>query len=643
VLNIPQATVEEIKSRIDIVDVIGDFVNLNKSGQAFKARSPFTNEKTPSFFVVPSKGIYKCFSSGKGGDAINFIMEYDGLNYTEALKYLAEKYGIEIEEMELTDEEIKSQNERESLFIILNHAKIYFKNNLLNNDEGKAVGLSYFNERGIDQSTIEKFGLGYSLEAWDDFLIQAQKNGFSEEIIAKAGLSVERNEKVYDRFRGRVMFPIHNQTGKVIAFGARTLKKEGKHPKYINSPETEIYHKSSVLFGLHMAKGPIRKEDNCFLVEGYTDVISMHKVGIENVVSSSGTALTEDQVKLLARFSSNVTILFDGDPAGLRASLRGVDLILQGGQNVKIVVLPEGEDPDSLSKQLGSYEFQKYLDEKARDFITFKVNLFIDEAKGDPVKKAETIREIVESISKIPDTIKRTVYIKEASVLLEIDESLLITELNKIILRERKRQEKNRGNKLSDFPLMPDSLVEHSFEESIVDRIENALILQERENIRTLLRYGSRRIKEDKYLYEFLFSELEGVEFVTPVYSEIYQIFKVQIEKGPVDTSFFLENGSDSVKDVVTELITDKYEISPKWKDKYKIVIPNEEDVLGNKIYSDMLRLKLVGIRRFIQNNLNELKSASTNDNQHKFQKIHIELKKSENEIADALGIIVSR
>ncbi|NNF20976.1 MAG: DNA primase, partial [Saprospiraceae bacterium] len=328
---IPQDTINEIKSRIDIVDIIGDFVNLKKSGQAFKAMSPFTNEKTPSFFVVPAKGIYKCFSSGKGGDAINFIMEYDGLSYTEALKYLAAKYGIEIVERELTDEDLQAQNERESLFIINNFAKDYFADQLINSDEGKTIGLSYFHNRGLQKEDIDKFELGYSLESWDDFLKHALEKGFSKEIVEKAGMISRKDDREYDRFRGRVMFPIHNQTGKVIAFGARTLKKDKKVPKYLNSPETDIYYKSKVLYGLHLAKGPIRKEDNCYIVEGYTDVISLHHFGIQNVVSSSGTALTMDQIQLLSRFSENVTVLFDGDPAGVRASLRGIDMLLEGG------------------------------------------------------------------------------------------------------------------------------------------------------------------------------------------------------------------------------------------------------------------------------------------------------------------------
>ncbi len=641
-MNIPQGTIDEIKNRIDIVDVVGDFVNLKRSGQAYKAHSPFTNEKTPSFFVVPSKGIYKCFSSGKGGDAISFVMEYDGLSYMEALKYLAGKYGIEIEEKELSDEDLQAQNEREALFIVLNYAKKYFKSNLHNTDEGKAVGLGYFKERGFTEAIINKFELGYSIDIWDGLLTSALKEGFSKEIIEKSGLSIVKSDKAYDRFRGRVMFPIHNQTGKVIAFGARTLKKEEKQPKYINSPETEIYHKSNILYGLDLAKGPIRKEDNCYLVEGYTDVMSLHQVGIENVVSSSGTSLTEQQVQLLARYSENITVLFDGDPAGIKASLRGVDIILEGGQNVKVVVLPEGEDPDSLSKDLGSYEFNKFLDEKKQDFITFKVNLFIDEAKGDPVKKASTIREIVESISKIPDPIKRMVYIKEAGILLEIDESILITELNKIILKRRKRLERAQPGP-QDFPLMPDSLIDHNLEDDIVDRIGTALVIQERENIRSLIRYGFNKIENDVFLYQYLFNELDEVEFTYPVYHEIFSMFKARVVKDTsFDATYFLENGSEDVKSEIVDMIADKYEISPKWHEKHKIYVPNEEELIESKAYTDLLRLKLVSIKKLIRSNLDSLQNAGKESDQIKYQKIHIELKKSEKKIADGLGIIVS-
>lgn len=640
-MRILQKNIDEIKSRIDIVDVISDFINLKKSGQAYKALSPFTDEKTPSFFVVPSKGIYKCFSSGKGGDAISFIMEYDGLSYTEALKYLAGKYGIEIEEREITEEDIKAQNERESLFIILKYATDYFISNLRNSDEGKSVGLTYFKNRGLTQEIIEKFELGYSLEAWDDLYKAAIKQGFGKDIIEKAGLIIKKEEKVYDRFRGRVIFPIYNQTGKVIAFGARTLKKDTKQPKYVNSPETEIYHKSNVLYGLHMAKGPIRKADNCFLVEGYTDVISLHQVGIENVVSSSGTSLTEEQIRLVSRYSENITVLFDGDPAGIKASLRGIDMLLAGGQNVKAVVLPEGHDPDSYSKELGGYEFRKYLEENAHDFITFKINLFVNEAKGDPVKKATTIRNIVESISQIPDPIKRTVYIKESSVLLDIDESVLMTELNKIILKARRKSTAAAGPPI--IPIMADTVIGQKLEEDVSDRLNAVLRRKEREIIRSLVRYGYKEVADNVYLYQYLFDELGDVKFFTPVYEEIYNMFKNGLSKDEeMEAGYFLEHGSEQVKSEIVDLITDKYALSNKWRDKYNIWVPREEEILSSKSYTDIERLNYAYIKKLIRKNLTELKNAGSKDDQQKYQIIHMELKKTEKKIASVLGIVIS-
>ncbi len=640
-MRILQKNIDEIKSRIDIVDVISDFINLKKSGQAYKALSPFTDEKTPSFFVVPSKGIYKCFSSGKGGDAISFIMEYDGLSYTEALKYLAGKYGIEIEEREITEEDIKAQNERESLFIILKYATDYFISNLRNSDEGKSVGLTYFKNRGLTEEIIEKFELGYSLEAWDDLYKAAIKQGFGKDIIEKAGLIIKKEEKVYDRFRGRVIFPIYNQTGKVIAFGARTLKKDTKQPKYVNSPETEIYHKSNVLYGVHMAKGPIRKADNCFLVEGYTDVISLHQVGIENVVSSSGTSLTEEQIRLVSRYSENITVLFDGDPAGIKASLRGIDMLLAGGQNVKAVVLPEGHDPDSYSKELGGYEFRKYLEENAHDFITFKINLFVNEAKGDPVKKAATIRDIVESISQIPDPIKRTVYIKESSVLLDIDESVLMTELNKIILKARRKSTAAAGPPI--IPIMADTVIGQKLEEDVSDRLNAVLRRKEREIIRSLVRYGYKEVADNVYLYQYLFDELGDVKFFTPVYEEIYNMFKNGLSKDEeMEAGYFLEHGSEQVKSEIVDLITDKYALSNKWRDKYNIWVPREEEILSSKSYTDIERLNYAYIKKLIRKNLTELKNAGSKDDQQKYQIIHMELKKTEKKIASVLGIVIS-
>ncbi|MFN3840875.1 MAG: DNA primase, partial [Cyclobacteriaceae bacterium] len=375
---ISRSTIDEVKNRIDIVDVVSDFVSLKRSGQNYKALSPFTNEKTPSFYVVPSKGIFKDFSSGKGGDAITFVMEHEGLGYLEAIRYLAKKYGVEIIEEEQSAEDQASQNERDSLYIVMNFAKEYFKNLLHHDDEGRSIGLSYFRERGFNDRTLEKFDLGYSLNQWDHFEKHALGSGFSASVLEKAGLVISKEDgqgKTYDRFRGRVIFPVHNLAGKVVAFGARTLSTEKNQPKYINSPETDIYHKSNVLYGLYQAKNEIRKQDFCYLVEGYTDVLSLHQSGIENVVASSGTALTEEQIRLMRRFTENVTVLFDGDAAGVKAALRGIDLILKGGLNVRVVLLPDGEDPDSYSRKMGSTEFSQYLKDNTKDFISFKIDL----------------------------------------------------------------------------------------------------------------------------------------------------------------------------------------------------------------------------------------------------------------------------
>ncbi|MCP4458621.1 MAG: DNA primase, partial [Cytophagales bacterium] len=428
---ISPTTIDEIKNQMDIVDVVGDFVNLKKSGSSLKALSPFSAEKTPSFYVVPSKQIFKDFSSGKGGDAISFVMEIDGLSYVEALKYLAKKYGIEIKEEERTDEQQEAQNKRESLYILINFAKNYFADTLNASEEGKNIGLTYYKERGFTEDTISKFELGYSVNEWDGLLKTAEEKGYSKELLEEAGLVVKGENKIYDRFRGRVIFPIHNITGKTIAFGARTLSKEKNQPKYINSPETELYHKSRVLYGLFQSKLAIRKEDNCFLVEGYTDVISMHQAGVQNVVSSSGTALTEDQVKLIKRYTNNVTVLFDGDAAGIRASIRGIDMLLEGDLDVRAVVMPEGEDPDSYSRKLSVSAFQNFVDTEAKDIIQFKTQLFLEEAGNDPIKKAGIIKDIVTSITKINDPVKRAVYIKECSNLLGIQEQALISEQNK--------------------------------------------------------------------------------------------------------------------------------------------------------------------------------------------------------------------
>ncbi len=417
-------------SRVE--EVIGDFVQLKKSGSNFKGLSPFTDERTPSFMVSPAKQIWKDFSSGKGGTVVSFIMEHEHFTYPEAIKYLAKKYNIEVEETELTNEEKEKADERESLYLVSEFANSYFQDILHQSDKGQAIGLSYFKERGFSLETIKTFQLGYALDEWDAFTKEAVSKSYKLEYLEKTGLTIVKPERNFDRFKGRVIFPIHSMSGRVLGFGGRIMSQDKKAAKYLNSPESDIYHKSKVLYGIYYAKQAIAKEDNCYLVEGYTDVIQLYQKGIKNVVSSSGTALTSDQIRLINRLTRNITVLFDGDAAGTRASLRGIDLILEQGMNVKVCTFPEGEDPDSYARKNSLEELEHFLEEQAVDFIRFKASLLFEETRNDPVKKAETIRDIVNSISKIPDAIKREVYIRECSRIMDISEGVLFSTLAQI-------------------------------------------------------------------------------------------------------------------------------------------------------------------------------------------------------------------
>ena len=426
---ISRTTIDNVFSTARVEEVIGDFVQLKKSGSNYKGLSPFTDERSPSFMVSPVKQIWKDFSSGKGGNVVAFLMEHEHFTYPEAIRYLAKKYGIEIEETEQTSEEKEHQNERESLYLVNEFANKYFQKTLLKTDPGQAIGLSYFKERGFTEDTIKKFQLGYSLDDWQAFTDEALGAGYSLEYLEKTGLTIVKEEKTFDRFKGRVMFPIHSMSGRVLGFGGRILTSDKKAAKYLNSPESEIYHKSKILYGIFHAKQSIAKEDNCYLVEGYTDVIQFHQTGIKNVVASSGTALTSEQIRLINRLTQNITVLFDGDAAGIRASIRGIDLILEQGMNVRVCSFPPGEDPDSFARQNTLEELALYLEENSKDFIRFKASLLVEDAQNDPIKKADTIREIVQSISKIPDKIKKEIYLRECSRIMDISEEVLFSTL----------------------------------------------------------------------------------------------------------------------------------------------------------------------------------------------------------------------
>ncbi|MBK7651862.1 MAG: DNA primase [Flammeovirgaceae bacterium] len=646
---ISRDTIEEIRNRLDIVDVISDFVSLKKAGQNYKALSPFANEKTPSFFVVPAKGIFKDFSSGKGGDAITFVMEHEKMSYSESLRYLAKKYGVEIKEDKQSDESKAALSEREGLYILMNFAKDYYHTQLLTSEEGMSIGLSYFRERGFNDRTIGKFELGYALNGWENFSEEAVAKGYNKELLEKTGLTVKKEEgtekeRSYDRFRGRVIFPVHNISGKVIAFGARMLGKEKNQPKYINSPETEIYHKSDVLYGLYQAKNAIRQQDVCYLVEGYTDVISLHQADVENVVSSSGTALTESQIKLIRRFTENITVLFDGDTAGIKAALRGIDMILKGGLNVRVVLFPDGEDPDSYSRKVGTTEFQKFLSDHTQDFVSFKAGLFASQSAGDPIKKAESIKEIVTSIAQIPDPVKRSVYIQETSSLLKIPEEVLLSELNKILIQERRKTQTDNSRDREVPPISDETIPEIS--EPVKIDAQGMVELQERETIRLLLNYAEKEVDENT-LSDFFLRELDDVTLTNPVYRQIYEDFKNGVSKGEIPNShYFIQHGSEEVKRTVTDLITMRYEPSKHWGDKFKIHFSKEDELVSELALTNVLRLKFRFVQKLMEDNLQKVKQAESSGTWEDLDEALLAqagLKEAEQGLAKMLGIVIAR
>ncbi len=640
-MRISQEIIAQVQERVEIADIVGDFVTLKKKGQNLWACCPFHHEKTPSFSVAPAKGIYKCFGCGKAGDSIQFIMDIESLDFLDAIKFLAQKYGIEIpEEEEEADPAVQqAYNEKESMMIALNFAVKYFQELLWKDAAGRAIGLSYFKERGFSDAIINTFELGYSVQAWDGLLKAAQDKGFSPEILEKAGLIIQKEGKQYDRFRDRVIFPIHNISGKAIAFGARTLSKDKKQPKYLNSPETPVYHKSDVLYGIYQAKQTMRQEDHCYLVEGYTDVISLHLSGVANVVAASGTSLTENQIRLISRFSKNVTVLFDGDSAGLKAALRGVDLILAGNLNVKVVVFPEGEDPDSYSKKLGSTAFKAYLRENSRDFITFKAELLAKEAVNDPIRKAETIKEIVSSIGKIPDAVKRAVYLKECSVVLDIEESVLIAEQNKLEIGQRHKavKEEQRGEtEIADLEGLLKK--EQQYDPG------SQLAHQERESIRLLLNYGVSNLEEGYKVCDMLFQELEEITFQTPVYSEILELFKTELQKGQVpDVDFYARLNNEKIKAAVFELVADRYELSENWEKKFKILVGRETDNLRDSVFSNVLRLKHRSILLMIEESRQKLKNCKDEAEINHILQTQMQLNEVKKTLSEHLGMVIQR
>ncbi|MDA9627899.1 DNA primase [Flavobacteriaceae bacterium] len=640
---ISRSTIDQVFETARVEEVIGEFVQLKKAGSNFKGLSPFTDEKSPSFMVSPVKQIWKDFSTGKGGNAVSFLMEHEHYSYPEAIKFLAKKYNIEIEETVQSDQEKEQMNERESMFLVSNFAKEYFHDILLNSTQGKAIGLSYFKERGFNENSIKKFDLGYCLDNWDSFTNEALKKGYDIKYLASTGVTIVREKKQFDRFKGRVMFPIHSMSGRILGFGGRTLSSDKKTAKYVNSPESDIYHKSKILYGIYQAKKEIAKQDNCYLVEGYTDVISFYQSGIENVVASSGTALTSDQIRLVHRLTKNITVLFDGDAAGIRASLRGIDLILEQGMNVKVVAFPDGDDPDSFAKKHSEASLREYLEESSQDFINFKVSLLMKDANNDPVKKAGLIRDIVTSISKIPDSIQREVYVQECSRIMEISERVLFSELAQLISKNSQDYKKNQQKEKQSFEVIKKQT------EQLKE--VNSLFILEREIIRILLLFGNQEtdfvdfievededgvihLEKEKYTNQvskelYLNLQDDEIEFSNEIFQSIYYEMIHQLnQEDKIEMETFINHSNPDISSIVTSILMDdeKYTLSD-WKRK-NIFVTESVEVLSKLVSDAILNLRRILIDKKIQQLINPSEGEAVNNIDLEMIQNYTELKK---------------
>ena len=640
---IPQDTISQIFDAARVEEVVADFVALKRRGSNFTGLCPFHNERTPSFHVSPTKGIYKCFGCGKAGNSVNFVMEHEKFTYPEALRYLAKKYNIEIKEEIETAEQVADKSAREGLMAITDFAAKYFADQLFNTDEGLSVGLSYFHGRSFSDETIHEFQLGYSPDEWDAFSKNAQKNGFSIDMLEKSGLSINKDGKLYDRFRGRVMFPIHSQAGRVIGFGGRIMTSDKTKPKYVNSPESEIYNKSKVLYGISFAKHAIAANDMCFLVEGYTDVISMYRAGVQNVVSSSGTSLTVDQIRLIKRYTPNITILYDGDPAGIKASFRGIDMILEQGMNVKVVLFPDGEDPDSYARTRRGAEVQEFIQLNAKDFIRFKIDLLLSEIGRDPIKKVSVQKELIESISLIPDQLIRLAYVKESSERMQMDESAILNELNKL-LRKKFTQKSGASVQEADeidslFAPEPALQQVESFDALSTDDIE-------REIIRQLLLYGDvdietnnpdavtgEPIKNNVKAALFIINDIQAddLDFSNPQFQQIFDTCVEALKSNPdIDYRKLTNHPDNAVSGPVIDLIATKYTFSPNWE-KRKIRLLQEHEVLDFLIPNSILSFKSKRVRQILKELLEKIKNAESDDSIIDLQKQFINAKRIAN------------
>jgi len=612
---IPQETVQKVIDTADIVEVINDFVSLHKSGSNFKGLCPFHNEKTPSFMVSPSKQIFKCFGCGESGTSVSFLMKLESMSFVDSIKWLAGKYNIPIEEKELLPHEIAELKEHETIYALNTFSQKHFTSNLKNTEDGINIALSYFKSRGFTNETIDKFQLGYSLDKKDDLVEAIIKRGYKAELTEKAGLSTGKEpdgvfnskKRYYDRFRGRVIFPIHSLSGQIIAFGGRTLRTDKNTAKYINSPETPVYNKSKSLYGMYFAKNEVVRQDKCYLVEGYTDVISMHQAGITNVVASSGTSLTEDQIRLIRRFTRNLTLVFDGDAAGLNAAKRGIDLSLKEDMNVRLVTMPDGEDPDSFSKNTPLSEIQEYIEQNEKDFILFKIDLINSEDLLDPIKKSGAIKDVISSISHIPDELKRDSYIKAASRLLSTSEDIIYSEINKILKKDSENESKRNKNthvQEKQTPELPSFVNETSLPE-------------EKQLIYFLIKFGENTYEENTSVAQFIINETETEGgFTNVIYREIFEIYKNSIEEiNGIDLKVFLSHTNDKVRETVENVLSNEYKLSKFWE-KNGSFVSKPEDTYKDDVKKTIIAFKLRILELFLKRIQDDLSNPNNTEDE---------------------------
>ena len=641
---ITQNTIQQIQSRIDIIEIIGGFVKLKKRGANYLGLCPFHNEKTPSFTVSPSKEIYKCFGCGKSGNTISFLMEHEKYSYVEALRWLANKYNVEVEETETSAEQRQVQQAADSLYILNNFAQKFFTEQLFNSEEGADIALSYLQERGFKKDIIEKFQLGYSPNQWEAFSSAAKTAQFSTELLVKSGLVISREEKLLDNYRGRIIFPVHNQTGKIIGFGARIIGKNDKAPKYINTPENEIYVKSKIVYGSYFARQAIDKNDECLLVEGYTDVISLHQAGIENVVASGGTSLTTDQLRLIKKYTNNLTIIYDGDPAGVKAALRGLDMAVEESLNVKLVLIPDKEDPDSYVNKVGPKAFREFIETNKKDFILFRLEVALKDAGSDTTRKAEVVNQIAETIAKInkaEDFTKQQDYIRQCAALMKIEESGLTALVNKFI-RDKVNRLEQRQPSIEEQPLNADINAAPDIDSvNLLQRDE----LQERALVRVLLEFGHLEWTNGETIAQYVLRELEEQELIEDEkLLRLVEMYKTWFDAGLAPSAKnFLYHENLETSSLVVSILQFPYELSPNWSEHFDGKIPTREDLYKEELQSVLTYLKLRKVKRMIDLNQKDLEKPHTPEQQLILIQVHQHLKQMERDLTNEVGTVIIR